>query len=121
MAQLDFLRRNGQLQEAINVRQAARLLGVATPEPEEMGDLAGRDVVHQYGIQGSALLVGLIVLVLLLFAIAGLWWYASTHATTGTVPIATNPVVNPTNPVVVPIVPGRDRLDIEVINPGGKL
>lgn len=51
MAQLNALRNNAQLQEAINVRQAARLLGVAPIEDPD-GDLAGRDVIHNKGNAG---------------------------------------------------------------------
>ena len=115
VAQLDGLVKNGKIQRAIQLRELVKILGMppAPPEAEEM--LAGGNITINPGSSSSGAWVFASILAIAL--IAALLWWAFVWK-----PAQANPV-NPVNPVrpVRPSGDNPDYLDIQVINPGGKL
>ncbi len=92
VAQLDGLRRNARLQEAINLKTAARIYGVTAP-PDEDEMLAGGNITVNH--PASSWPVVAVLALAILAAAAGITWFVSlprpVAPTVPTPPAASNP------------------------------
>jgi hypothetical protein len=107
MAQLAAIRRNERLQDAINVRTAARIYGVVSPDRDEEMLAGGNITVNQPQPSNDVSLVLLAIMgVLLILAVAfGVWaWSQRQPVSTPSVSVAP---VTPLAPV-----PTREYLRI---------
>lgn len=103
VAQLDALRKGTATVRAVQRRQQAKLLGI--PDlglDDEMGQLAGGDIIQNYPGNAGPWIFATAALVLAA-ALAGFWWFREDHRPQ---PASANTGVQPP----------KDYVDIEVIH-----